>query len=241
MANVREVLKKSNAFDGIVRDLRTMPLIAKRMIRSKRVRKYLLTNRIRKLQLGVGATLLPGWLCTDLFPYSDEVVYLDATKPFPFDDALFHYIFSEHMIEHLSWSEGRHMLTECYRVLKPGGIIRTATPDLTVLLNLYGTNTGNPGGEQYVKWITDTFLSGVDVYRPQFAINNAFRSWGHQFLYDGEILEFALRRAGFESITRCKYGESVHEHLRGIESHGMTVDPRMAVYETMVYEAKRPE
>jgi hypothetical protein len=52
----------------------------------------------------------------------------------------------------------------------------------------------------------------------------------------------ALRRAGFEGITRCRYGESLHEHLRGIESHGTNAgSAEMAVYETMVYEARRPE
>jgi predicted SAM-dependent methyltransferase len=168
-------------------------------------------------------------------------VYLDVTKRFPFDNELFDYIFGEHLIEHLSWSDGRRMLLECYRVIKSGGTIRIATPDLAVLLSLYDP-TGTSGSEHYIKWITDTRLASVDVYKPQFVINNAFRSWGHQFLYDGEILELALRRAGFEDITRCKYGESLHEHLTGIESHGMNVDSaEMAIYETMVYEAKRPE
>jgi predicted SAM-dependent methyltransferase len=133
------------------------------------------------------------------------------------------------------------MLLECYRVLKPGGIIRIATPDLAILLSLYDP-AGIPGREQYIKWVTDSFLSGIDVYKPQFVINNAFHSWGHQFLYDGETLELALRRAGFEDITRCKYGESPHKHLRGIESHGINVGSvEWAIYETMVYEAKRPE
>ena len=150
------------------------------------------------------------------------MVYLDVRKPFPLDNALFDYVYSEHLIEHLSWSDGGRMLLECYRVLKPGGIIRIATPDLTVLLGIYDP-IEPPNKVQYSKWITDTFLAGVDVYKTQFVINNAFRNWGHQFLYDGEILELALRRAGFEDITRCKYGESLHADLRGIESHGINV------------------
>jgi predicted SAM-dependent methyltransferase len=223
-----------------MRLLEQMRFMAKRMARAKRIREYLGANEIRKLQLGAGPTSLPGWLCTDFAPSSSEVVYLDVTEPFPFDNGLFDYIFGEHLIEHVSWSDGGRMLKECYRVLKPGGRIRIATPDLAVLLRLYDSN-GTHGREQYIKWITDKFLPGVDVYKPQFAINNAFRNWGHQFLYDGEILELALRRAGFEDITRCQYGESLHEHLRDIESHGTNAgSAEMAIYETMVYEAKRP-
>ena len=241
VAIVREALQKSDTIVAVVHDIRKMLRMASRMTRSKRIREYLRANRIRKLQLGAGSTSLPGWLCTDLIHRPGEVVYLDVTKPFPFDNVLFDFISSEHLIEHLSWGDGRRMLLECYRVLKPGGIIRTATPDLGVLLGLYGP-TATPDREQYIKWITDCFLAGVDVYKPQFAINTAFCKRGHQFLYDGEILELALRRAGFEDITRCKYGESLHEHLRGIECHGMKVgSTEMISYETMVYEARRPE
>ncbi len=241
MGGMREVLKKSDALVGVVRDLRKTRMIARRRGGSRRIRAYLRSSRVGKLQLGAGPTSLPGWLCTDLTPSSDDVVYLDVRKPFPFDDALFDYVFSEHLIEHLSWSDGGRMLLECRRVLKPGGIIRTATPDLAVLLSL-GEPAGAPLSRKYVRWITDTFMAGVDVYKPQFVINNAFRDWGHQFLYDGDILELALRRAGFENVTRCRYGESTHEHLRGIESHGVNAgSEEMAVFETLVYEATRPE
>jgi predicted SAM-dependent methyltransferase len=165
---------------------------------------------------------------------------LDVTQPFPFDDRVFDYVFCEHLIEHVSWSGGGRMLQECQRVLKPGGIIRIATPDLTVLLDLYNP-TGVPGKDQYIKWITDTYLVGLDVCKPQFVINNAFYNWGHRFLYDAEILELQIRRAGFKDLVRCKYGESLHEPLRGIESHGMNVRSTEAtIYETMVYEATRP-
>ena len=241
MANVREFLRRSDAIVGTYLDLKKILLIAKLGDRSKRIRHYLRTNSPRKLQLGAGSSSLPGWLCTDLAPSSDAVVFLDATKPFPFESGVLDYIFSEHFIEHISWHAGKFMLMECHRVLKPGGIVRIATPDLAVLLDLYAS-TGSRGKEQYIKWITDSFLPGVSVYKPQFVINNAFRNWGHQFLYDGELLELALREAGFKDITRCQYGESLHEHLRGIESHGKNVgSAEMAIYETMVYEAKRPE
>jgi len=42
---------------------------------------------------------------------------------------------------------------------------------------------------------------------------------GHKYLYDYETLEQSLRLAGFSQIERCKYGESRHEILRGIDKH----------------------
>jgi hypothetical protein len=60
------------------------------------LKSYLSETGIRKLQLGTGASSHDGWLGTDIAPQSDGVVYLDATKPFPFDDDTFDYVHCEH-------------------------------------------------------------------------------------------------------------------------------------------------
>ena len=57
-------------------------------------------------------------------------IYLDVCRRFPFAAETFHYIFSEHLIEHLTLEEGEAFLRECFRCLKVGGRIRIATPDL---------------------------------------------------------------------------------------------------------------
>ena len=91
---------------------------------------YLNTNQSRKLHIGAQANILEGWLNVDIYTgASDRVAYMDATKPFPFPDATFDYIFSEHMIEHIEYYEVSFMIKECYKVLKKGGKIRIATPD----------------------------------------------------------------------------------------------------------------
>ena len=64
-------------------------------------------------------------------------MYLDATQTFPLPDCSFDYIFSEHMIEHVTYQNGKRMILECYRVLKPGGLLRISTPDLSFLVDLY--------------------------------------------------------------------------------------------------------
>jgi predicted SAM-dependent methyltransferase len=222
---VMEYLKTTYGVDDYSRDVR------------QALKNYLATSGINKLQLGSGFAAPAGWLGTDIAPQSDGVVYLDATKPFPFEDETFDYVHSEHMIEHISWHEGLFMLRECRRVLKPGGTIRIATPDLEVLLGLYKRKEDSSLDEKYIKWITDTFMVGLNNYKASFVINNAFRNWGHQFLYDGELMEMAMRETGFTNIRRCSMGESDDENLRGIESHGMNaVDEELVAFETMVFE-----
>ena len=204
------------------------------------IEAYVASHPVRKLHLGAGPGSPPGWLSTDVTPLAETVVPLDATEAFPIADRTFDYVFSEHMIEHVPWQSGRAMLQECNRILKPGGTLRVATPDLAVLLGLYGGQR-DPAGERYIRWIVDRCMAEPRAYKAAFVINNAFRSWGHQFLYDAELLEMALREAGFIGIRRCAYGASADVNLRGIESHGRNVgDQEIAAFETMVFEADRP-
>ena len=58
-------------------------------------------------------------------------------KPFHFavgtkldlDDERFSFVFSEHFFEHLFLDEAVALFRECYRVMKPGAVIRTSVPD----------------------------------------------------------------------------------------------------------------
>ncbi|MBK7090536.1 MAG: methyltransferase domain-containing protein [bacterium] len=79
------------------------------------------------LHLGAGAYTHTGWIGSDILPGSKQIVWLDATKAFPIDSQSFDYILCEHMIEHIPWESALNMLTECHRVLRPGGVVRIAT------------------------------------------------------------------------------------------------------------------
>ena len=234
--NLRTTLKQSNALVGLVKDvrrLRTLPV----HFRSRRlIAAYLAAHSTRKLQIGAGHNPLPGWLCTDIAPVHPGIAFLDATQPFPLPDSTFDLVSSEHMIEHIPYAAGLFMLGECHRILRPGGRIRVATPDLQVLLAL---NTAEPAPMQqrYLRWITERFLPGRPC-RPSFVINNAFRNWGHQFLYDAEILAEALAQKGFVQVTRQAPGKSAEPALQGLEVHGDHIgDQDLNAFETMVFEA----
>ena len=90
--NVRETLKRSDAIVGLVRDTRKVLKLPDRARRNRTARNYLASPGKKRLQIGAGPTLLDGWLSTDIAPRSEAVVFLDATRPFPFDSDVFDYI-----------------------------------------------------------------------------------------------------------------------------------------------------
>ena len=208
----------------------------KRKLYENLIKDYLTSHPVRKLQLGAGHNTLPGWLNTDIYSASQELVILDVTEPFPFPDHTLDYILSEHHIEHLTYPEGMSMLKECYRVLKPGGKIRIATPDLAVLLDLYTTKNKNNTQKNYIKVMVDNFISEIGIYHETFVINNAFQNWGHKFLYDQPTLEQLMSEVGFVQLTHHQPGESDDVNLHGVEGRANSNISDINSFEAMVLE-----
>ena len=213
---VKTILEKSGLAKGAYEKLRMLPReIAQ--IDKKIVEHYLDQQKTRKLHIGCGNHIIDGWLNSDLFSGSKHVVRFNATKTYPFDDETFDYVFSEHLIEHFSYAQGQHMLEECFRVLKDGGKIRIATPDLSFLISLYQSEKSELQ-KKYIRWITETFIDSAPYCEDTFVINNVVRDWGHTFIYDEKVLRFSLEKAGFKEITKCDLNESEDEILRNLEN-----------------------
>lgn len=201
------------------------------------VNNYLQQHQIRKLHIGCGFNLIDGWLNSDYQPIPTDILRLDATQTFPIDDNQIDYIFSEHMIEHISYGEGLSMLTECFRVLRQNGTIRVSTPNLPFLIDLYRSDRSERQ-QAYVKWATDNFIPDTDYYDETFVINNFVRNWGHQFIYDEKTLRTALEKAGFSNITRYDLNQSGEEAFRNLENESRLPEGFLQM-ETLTLEAKK--
>jgi len=122
---MKRLLKRSSFVVEIVRAIRAGIVDLRKLYgfarRGPQLERYFRNNPVKKLQLGTSNSSIERWLNTDLLPTSNEVVYLDATRRFPFEDNTFDYVYSEHMIEHIEYDSALFMLRECFRVLKPGG------------------------------------------------------------------------------------------------------------------------
>jgi predicted SAM-dependent methyltransferase len=207
--------------------------------RRQLAKKYFKSHEILKLQLGCGPSPLPHWLNTDIdIALSKEALFLNAAKKFPFDDCKFSYVYSEHLIEHLEYDKGLHLVQECYRVIKPGGKLRVATPDLNFLIELYQEDKTELQ-KRYIVWAVKRF-SDFGVYSDTFVVNNFFRLWDHKFIYDFKTLKQVLEKSGFTNITECRVGESDDENLQNLESHAREIGDEFNRLESLVIEATKP-
>lgn len=198
---------------------------------------YLAESNEPKLNIGCGLHLLSGWLNTDYSPQLPTVMYLDGRALFPFKAETFDYIFSEHVIEHISYWDGLNMLTECFRVLKRSGKIRISTPDLAFLIDLTKPNKSNLQ-RAYIKWAANTFIPGAPDDNEVFVINNFVRDWGHTFIYDENTLRAAMAGVGFKSITKRDQHESEDTALRNLENE-KHLPPNFLRLETLTLEGSK--
>jgi|ERR1700723_447866 predicted SAM-dependent methyltransferase len=227
------ILGEYRALRGLTVDMRVLVWLVRR---KGKIAEYLRTHQVKKLQIGTSNNILDGWLNTDSFLNHPQIVYLNATARFPFDANTFDYIMAEHMIEHIEYDQAQMMLRECLRVLRPGGRVRFSTPDMRVLLALHSREKTD-AQRYYTDWVAARLMPEVSECKEVFVINNAFRFWGHLFLYDQETLDLALRSAGFREMRFYKAGDSDDPKLRNLESHGREIGAEhINQFETIVVE-----
>jgi len=87
-----------------------------------RVFQKLLSNKSKAANVGLNIN--------DIYNSTNfrEFYYHKGDK-LPFDDNSINFIYSEHFFEHLFIDEAFSLLEECFRILKPFGVIRTCVTD----------------------------------------------------------------------------------------------------------------
>jgi len=112
----------------------------------------------RAVNLGCGVTVATGWINIDNSPnarlsrypwlrwalwklkvistehyevaWPRDLLIRDLRAHLPFQDGTIDYVYSSHVLEHLSCSKARSLVSEVYRILRPGGLVRFVVPDL---------------------------------------------------------------------------------------------------------------
>jgi predicted SAM-dependent methyltransferase len=94
-------------------------------------------EKLNYLNVGCGAKFHKAWVNVDIVPSGPEVIKSDLLKGINFPDNTFDVIYHSQVIEHIPKNKVSSFIHECYRVLKPEGIIRIVTPDLENIAKNY--------------------------------------------------------------------------------------------------------
>ncbi len=82
--------------------------------------------------------MLPDWINIDYETRKPGIVQADLLKGLPFQDNSVDEILCSHFLEHLKIRhEAIPFLQECYRVLKPGGVMSFITPNFEILHDMF--------------------------------------------------------------------------------------------------------
>ncbi|WP_038029196.1 class I SAM-dependent methyltransferase [Thermonema rossianum] len=113
---------------------------------------------MKYLNLGCGYRYHPDWVNIDFVSTGPGVLAHDLRKGIPFPDNHFDVVYHSHVLEHFPKEEAAGFLRECYRVLKPGGILRVAVPDLEQIVREYLRHLeaawqGDRGAMHNYEWI----------------------------------------------------------------------------------------
>jgi predicted SAM-dependent methyltransferase len=84
---------------------------------------------VKKVDIGCGKYKLPGYIGIDQEGLEGVDYVMDVRSGLPFAKGEVDEIYTGHFLEHLTGPECLELLKECYRVLKPSGIMEIMVPD----------------------------------------------------------------------------------------------------------------
>lgn len=193
-----------------------------------------------KLNLGCGSVRPAGWVNTDsslnanlqripiiggvvnrffkTVKYdSGNLVYMNLNRKWNIcKDETVDVVYASHLFEHLTLKSSELFLTESYRCLKPGGVIRIVVPDLYKIckryIQEYESSKGDP--TEFIMWAINMHREGQYGNNISWLKKMVLEWQGyphqHKYMYDDKSLRKKLADKGFREIQSLTYGESTY-------------------------------
>lgn len=149
-----------------------------------------------------------------------NIEHLNLSRPLPYPDASFDAIYTSHLIEHLYRDDASSLLSECFRILEPGGTLRIVVPDLESLIQLYLQHDGHDDTET----AADMFMRKLNTHssaRPR-GLFGLFRKiypvHQHKWMYNAASLKRLMTDTGFREASQKDTFESRINDIQTIEN-----------------------
>lgn len=108
-----------------------------KVFEEKEIVNYINNNERKLLNLGCGRKFNKKWVNIDINSNIPNVISMDLNNGLTFGDNLFDAVYHSHLLEHFYKNYALVFIKECYRILKPNGILRVVVPDLEQIINCY--------------------------------------------------------------------------------------------------------
>jgi SAM-dependent methyltransferase len=156
------------------------------------------SDPVRRMNWGCGEHPEPGWINSDIKAAPGIDISCDIRKGLPLADASLDYVASIHALPEIPFGDLVGVLGELRRVLKPGGVLRLALPDLDKGIDAYLNNDRDyfliPDEEAATiggKLVTQLLWYGYS-----------------KSLFTHDFTEELLRDAGYSAVLACSFRET---------------------------------
>lgn len=135
------------------------------------------------------------WQLTDAFPNHKSILRVDI-RSLPYEDSSVDAIYASHVLEHIPRGDTRNAVKEWARVLKPGGWIRVAVPDINYAAQLL---VDNPEDHDKIE------LAWAHIYNTQTDEALAYHYFGFN--------EFSLKKLFEEFFEITCFERELESHV----------------------------
>ncbi len=165
------------------------------------------TSQVRRLNWGCDRHTRPGWINSDLKEGPGIDLSCDIRQGLPLDTDSIDYAVSIHALPEVPYAEIIPVLQELRRVLKPGGVLRLALPDV-----LKGVRAYERGDRDYF------LVPDEDAKSLGAKLVTQLMWYGYiRTLFTSDFIEEWLLKAGFVRVEHCAYRETRSEHAEIVD------------------------
>jgi predicted SAM-dependent methyltransferase len=152
----------------------------------------------RRLNWGCGEHFGPGWINSDIKDIPGVDIPCDIRDGLPLETNSVDYAVSIHSLPEIPYGDLVGVLTELHRVLKPGGVLRVALPDLDRAIRAY------VAGDRDYFLIPD---SEAEAIGSKLVAQMTWYGWSRS-LFTQDFTEEILLKAGFREVLECSFRET---------------------------------